>query len=500
MIPPEAQSTSKGSLDEGAGSLHSKIETERSAHPSSIAESSRSTGEFLRSLQLRQVELESQIEELQKSRKVLEESRNRYLEFYDFAPVGYVTLIETGQITEINLTGAALLGVERDKLLRKHLSNFVSPEHRVCWSRYFADTLGREGKLTCELTFINGDGKNIDVHLESQHLKKDGNTPVVRIVLTDISKSKQLENSLREQEVFFGMIAENTDDYIAVLDLKGRRLYNSPSYAKLFGNVESLIGTDSFAEIHPADRKYIQQVFMETVQTGAGMHADYRFVLADGGIRHMESRGTLLRNSNGVALRVVVVSRDITDRKKAAEEISSLALYDALTGKSNRRLLNERLVHVMTSSKRSGCYAGLLFIDLDNFKPLNDKHGHAAGDSLLVEVSSRISKCVREVDTVSRFGGDEFVVLLSELSTDKDQSTKEAGIVAEKIRASLAEPYMLTVREEGKADASLQYNCTASIGVYLFKNTENSVDEIIKRADMAMYQAKIRGRNSIGFY
>ncbi len=239
---------------------------------------------------------------------------------------------------------------------------------------------------------------------------------------------------------------------------------------------------------------------METVQTGAGMHADFRFVLPDGSIRYMESRGTLLRNSSGIALRVVVVSRDITERKQAKEEINSLALYDALTGKTNRRLLNDRLVHVMTSSKRSGCYCALLFIDLDNFKPLNDKHGHATGDLLLVEVSNRISNCVREVDTVSRFGGDEFVVLLSELNTDKDKSTQEAGIVAEKIRSSLAEPYTLTNRQEGKADTIVQHSCTASIGVYLFKNADGSAEEIIKRADMAMYQAKIRGRNSIGFY
>jgi diguanylate cyclase (GGDEF)-like protein/PAS domain S-box-containing protein len=449
---------------------------------------------------MHQAELETQIEELKKSKVALEESRNRYIEFYDFAPVGYLTLIETGQISEINFTGAALLGVEREKILRRHLSGFVAPEDRNCWQRHFMDTLSRDSKLTCELNFRSGEGKNIHVQLDSRRQITDGNVPLVRIVLTDISKSKQFENALREQEVFFGMIAENTDDYIAVLDLKGRRLYNSPSYAKLFGNVASLIGTDSFAEIHPADRKNIQQVFMETVQTGVGMHADFRFLLADGSIRHMESRGTLLRNSNGVALRVVVVSRDITERKQAAEEINSLALYDALTGMSNRRLLNDRLAHVMTSSKRSGCNCALLFIDLDNFKPLNDKHGHAAGDSLLVEVSSRISDCVREVDSVSRFGGDEFVVLLSELSTDKDKSTKEAGIVAEKIRISLAEPYTLTVRQEGKADANLQHSCTASIGVYLFKNSDSSAEEIIKRADMAMYQAKIRGRNSIGFY
>ncbi len=194
----------------------------------------RTAGNLLHELQMRQIELETQNEELRRSKAALEESRDRYIEFYEFAPVGYLTLSETGQISEINYTGATLLGVERDKLIRRHLSNFVSPEDRVCWNRYFMDTLSRDSKLTCELIFRSGEGTNIHVQLDAQRLIKDGDAPVVRMVLTDISKSKQFENALREQEVFFGMIADNTDDYIAVLDLKGRRLYNSPSYCQTF--------------------------------------------------------------------------------------------------------------------------------------------------------------------------------------------------------------------------------------------------------------------------
>lgn len=183
------------------------------------------------------------------------------------------------------------------------------------------------------------------------------------------------------------------------------------------------------------------------------------------------------------------------------EKIRNLAFYDTLTKLPNRRLLLDRLGQVRSASKRSGRFAALMFIDLDNFKPLNDTHGHHVGDLLLVEVARRISNCVREQDTVSRFGGDEFIVMLNELTADKDSSRLQAGIVAEKIRSILAEPYLLSVMHEGETEPSIvEHRCTSSIGVVLFINHENSEDDLIKWADMAMYQAKEGGRNRVHFF
>src|SRR5271169_2302255 len=196
----------------------------------------------------------------------------------------------------------------------------------------------------------------VEKQLDSKKFLKEGKGPVERIMLTDIIERKRVDDASREQEAFFRMIAEHSDDFIAVLDLKGRRLYNSPSYARLFGDVESIKGTDSFAEIHPDDREHIKQVFRETVQSRIGMKADFRIVLADGSIRHMESRGGLIRNSQGQVTHVVVVSRDVTERKQADEDIYNLAFYDALTGKPNRRLLNDRLAQAMAASTRSRRY------------------------------------------------------------------------------------------------------------------------------------------------
>ncbi len=193
-------------------------------------------------------------------------------------------------------------------------------------------------------------------------------------------------------------------------------------------------------------------------------------------------------------------AEEFQDVKEEAESARELAFYDALTSLPNRRLLNDRLTQAMLASKRSGCYSALLFLDLDNFKPLNDKHGHGVGDLLLIEAANRIKSCVREIDTVARFGGDEFVVLLSELNTDKAESISDASIISEKIHTSLSEPYFLTRGNEGKADSTIEHHSTASIGVVLFINHEVSLSTILKHADSAMYKAKEAGRNQIRFY
>ena len=181
------------------------------------------------------------------------------------------------------------------------------------------------------------------------------------------------------------------------------------------------------------------------------------------------------------------------------EAVRQLAFYDPLTGLPNRRMLDDRLNQAMETSKRSGLFGTLMFLDLDNFKPLNDTHGHGVGDLLLIEVAKRLTSCVRGVDTVGRIGGDEFVVMLSELDADRAVSTEQAAGVAEKIRLSLAAPYRLTVAQPGVSDTTVEHHCTASIGVALFINHETAQEDILKWADAAMYQAKGAGRNTIRF-
>jgi diguanylate cyclase (GGDEF)-like protein len=183
-----------------------------------------------------------------------------------------------------------------------------------------------------------------------------------------------------------------------------------------------------------------------------------------------------------------------------AEEIRQLAFYDSLTHLANRHLLHDRIQHTVAASKRTGTYAALLFLDLDNFKPLNDTHGHEAGDLLLLEAANRLRGCVRQIDTLARFGGDEFVVLLSDLDADKDRSKAEAGIIAEKIRVTLAAPYILSITGVANFETVIEHRCTVSIGVVIFVDHEASHLDLLKWSDAAMYKAKEDGRNLVRFY
>jgi diguanylate cyclase (GGDEF)-like protein len=238
----------------------------------------------------------------------------------------------------------------------------------------------------------------------------------------------------------------------------------------------------------------------DTLTTGKHSKAEHIHSLANGDKFYTEVSTSPVFDRNGKVVSVVHVSRDITDRKKIEEQIRELAFYDTLTHLANRRLLNDRLGQAMAASKRSGRYGAVMFLDLDNFKPLNDTHGHNIGDLLLVEVARRITRCVREMDAVARFGGDEFVVMLNELDMDQELSIKQAGLVAEKIRVTLAAPYLLTSRDGDDTEIAVEHHCSASIGVVLFINHEASPEDVLKWADMAMYQAKGSGRNLVHFF
>ncbi len=190
---------------------------------------------------------------------------------------------------------------------------------------------------------------------------------------------------------------------------------------------------------------------------------------------------------------------DITAHKKAEEKIHNLAFYDPLTGLPNRRLLLDRVRLALASCARNRRYGALMFLDMDNFKTLNDTKGHDFGDNLLVDVAHRLSAGIRQEDTVSRLGGDEFVVLLGDLDSDEEKAVAQAQAFADKLLVSLAEPYRLSVSKLNGTD-EIEYRCTSSIGITMFRILDDSVEEMLKRADVAMYQAKAAGRNAVRFF
>ena len=186
------------------------------------------------------------------------------------------------------------------------------------------------------------------------------------------------------------------------------------------------------------------------------------------------------------------------EREILLEKVSKAALYDSLTKLPNRYLFDNHLKQSISVCKRTGCCSTVLFLDLDNFKPINDTHGHVVGDLLLVEVAKRLINCIRDSDTVSRFGGDEFVVILNNTNLDSAESRPQVEKLAEKIRSSLSEIYLLTIKNEGEADTIVKHHCSVSIGVAFIDGLDD-YHNIIKRADAAMYKAKNEGRNQIRY-
>ena len=211
----------------------------------------------------------------------------------------------------------------------------------------------------------------------------------------------------------------------------------------------------------------------------------------DGHVIDTEGRWTLVNGEEGSASSILSINTDIRERKATEREIARLAFYDALTGLPNRMLLMDRARHALANTARADEGGALLFIDLDNFKTLNDTLGHDKGDLLLQQVARRLETCVRGSDTVARLGGDEFVVMLEALSKEPDALALEARAVAEKILLTLAQPYQLD---------GYHYRTTPSIGIAPFGQGESTVGDLLKQADLAMYQAKTGGRNTLRFY
>ncbi len=318
----------------------------------------------------------------------------------------------------------------------------------------------------------------------------------VAFVGVDITQRKQAEHMLQESEKFFHDFFESNSSVMLLVEPTFGQIIDANRSATTFYGYprEQLIGMF----LCHINTQIPERMTMPTQPTSrAGRHCllnTHR--LSSGDIRHVEIYSTPIEMAGRALLFSII--HDVTARYLLEQQVHQLAFHDALTQLPNRSLLGDRMTQAMATSHRSACYCALMMLDLDNFKPLNDLHGHLVGDLLLVEVARRLTHCVREIDTVARFGGDEFVVMLGELSTDEAESTAQAAIVAEKIRQSLSDRYQLTV--SGHPNVLIEHRCTVSIGVLIFANKYTLLDNMLKWADAAMYQAKSDGGNRVRFY
>lgn len=322
------------------------------------------------------------------------------------------------------------------------------------------------------------------------------NVFVLRPMLEQQEKLRQQYNELRIAAATF-----ESQQGIIIADAEKNILKVNQSFTKITGyGSEEVVGRKTSMLVSgQQDREFYGRMWA-TIKLEKNWHGEILGRRKNGKIFPLSLTVTAIVGEDGHITNYVGVFTDITQQKFAEAEIHNLAYYDPLTYLPNRRLLNDRLIMTAAASRRSGRYGAVMFIDLDNFKPLNDMHGHVAGDLLLIEAARRISQCVRAVDTVARFGGDEFVVIIGELDTDENSSAAQANIVAEKIRTSLSEPYFLTLQKKEKSKhIAVEHRCTSSIGVTLFANHHDCHETLLKEADIAMYQAKNNGRDQISF-
>jgi diguanylate cyclase (GGDEF)-like protein/PAS domain S-box-containing protein len=560
-----------------------------------------------------QTQLLTQNENLRQTQIMLQETRDRYIDLYEFAPVGYMAISNHGIISEINWKATGFFGLHRNELNGHRFEEFVVDDEKPRWLREFSSARnlisGEDSNF--DLKIAHNDGTIIDVNLTCLRMDDVADEPILRISMVNVTQLKLTESKLLNSEAYLRNIIDNEPECIKIVDATGNLKQMNPAglamlEAKTLAQATSIPLSDfvvpeyrkAFADLHkrviagepmqlqyeviglkgrrrwmdthavPMNEHGVNQVLAVTrditeqklaenalriaaiafesqegmlvtdannvilkvnqafstitgysAEEAIGKHPsllssgkhDADFYKAmwkslkdtgtwQGDIWNKRKSGevypeqlgiTAVKDNHGVITNYVATLTDITMNKAAAEEIQRLAFYDPLTQLPNRRLLVDRLNQAIVSSARNGVGGAVLFMDLDHFKTLNDSLGHGVGDLMLQQVAERLISCVREGDTVSRLGGDEYVVMLEHLSTQAIEAAAQAEGVAEKILAALNKPFKL---------AGHEYQNTASIGIALFNDQSQSQEDLLKHADIAMYQSKKAGRNALCFF
>jgi len=427
------------------------------------------------------------ITERKRAEASLRYSEERYRDVFEASPLPmWVWDDEKLVFLAVNEAAINHYGYTREEFLRMSVRDIWAPGEQA---RYEESLRGRSHSQTLLLQrkHRTKDGRIIDVEATARQFRQDGHPGWLTLV-NDVTERKRAEAALLESEEQFRQLAGNIPQVFWITDVAQREaLYVSAAAENLLGWPVPLVRARPrllIEAVHKEDRRRVRDG--RKFAKEGGYDETYRIVRPDGSMRWVRDRAFPVCDASNTVYRIAGITEDITERKEAEERLMHLAHYDVLTSLPNRVLFYDRLKQALAQAKRKQWITGVMFIDVDRFKNVNDTLGHAVGDRLLQQVSERLIRSVRAGDTVGRLGGDEFAIVLSNLS-----SAQDANLIAQKIMVSFKEPLKL---------AGVELYVTASIGITLYPDDSTDQETLIKNADAAMYRAKDVGRNSYRFY
>src|ERR671912_891033 len=423
------------------------------------------------------------VTERKRAESALRESEQRFRGSFERAATGMALVGTDGRFLRVNKSLCEILGYTEREFLGKTFQEITHPDDLEVDLEHLRRLLVRVVRTyQTEKRFLHAEGHTVWASLCVSLVRDAEGEPLYFVSqIQDVSERKKVEKVIIESEERFRSLVQNSSDIITILDTDGTVHYVSPAVERVTGyRPEEQVGTNAFGSVHPDDREQALNTFAEVLKR-PGLHPslEFRVPHKDGSWRYLEHVVNNLVDDPAVS-GVVINSWDVTERKALVEQLSYQAFHDLLTGLPNRALFMDRLERALTRANRRGSKVAVLFTDLDNFKVINDSLGHKAGDQLLVAVAERLKTCLRPEDTAGRLGGDEFTILVEDIS-----SVGEGVQIAERIADILRPPFALEDQE---------VFVTASTGIALNSTAQEQPADLLRYADLAMYRAKHRGK------
>jgi len=419
----------------------------------------------------------------------LQESEARFRNAFDYAAIGRAIASPQGRFIRVNKSFCCLVGYTKGELFTKTWMDITHPQDFETSDNFAQDLLsGKIPSFRYVHRLIHKNGNNIWVDLTVVVLRdQEGKPNYVVGDIVDITERVLAEKALKDSEEIYREFVEGTDDLITQVDQQAMITFVNHRSKEIFGLApEECIGLSIFEFVHPEDRETSRQAFSSWIEDRI-KHTTYenRQISLSGQVYHMLWTVNLHYDPQGELTFINSIGRDITKRKESEHLLEYLATHDSLTGLPNRSLFYDRLRHALLLAKRSNRYIAVMFIDLDDFKSVNDAFGHEMGDQVLKRVAKTLTNCVRESDTVARLSGDEFTLAVENIIKPEDPAA-----IAHKILSELSEP----IREDEQ-----QITITASIGISIYPTDGEDENSLLKKADAAMYQVKKNSKNNFHF-